>query len=272
MTRRKRISFRQGFTIIELSIAMTFVSLLMIAIAILVVNMTNLYTKGVTIRDLNSVGGMIIDDFVRSIAASPPMPLLENLEDSNSVSEWGAFYREQTGPGEEVIGGRFCTGLYSYIWNTATLDGGSEFVVATANRFAEPYADEELRLVKVTDRDRDYCKSTDEDPLMSPTHPVAATTGSDRTMVLLNDNETGLVLYDFQLFRPNQSTANRQIMYSLSFVLGTLRGIDSNGGSVVTPSNMTCQTPADIGSEFNYCAINKFNISMRTTSNTIGGS
>ena len=269
----KRQHSKAGFTIIELSLAMTFVSILMIFIAVLVINMTGIYTKGVTIKDLNSTGRIIIDDITRSIAASPPIIL-------NDKTTGAPLYYKST-----TNGGRFCTGVYSYIWNNVVSDAGGKTRIygrdtgdTGANEYAGNPSENDLRklgllkplrLVKVMDRSRVYCIEGDKKvELPADLAPGADTGIGTKPIELLGTNDTDLAVYDFKVFDPAQSKANRQVFYSVSFVLGTVRGMGLNGAMTASTA---CKPPSDDAGEFNYCAINKFNVSMRTTSSTLNG-
>lgn len=242
---------RFGFTIIELMLAMTFLSILMITIAILVINITNIYTKGVTIKDVNATGRTLSDDFKRAISASPPV-------DVTNVSSY--FVSDQNG------GGRFCTGLYSYIWNDAEkLKSYLEDPGSAANGLVNNYDDAgkslpPIRLVKVKDITRAYCGPEGggrEGDVKMEYSPID----------LLAQNEADLALFDVQVFAPAANNTTGQRYYSISFVLGTLRGTmeESQYTNGELASNNTCVVPKDFSSEFNYCAINKFNVSMRAT-------
>jgi len=279
---------RAGFTIIEMMLAMTFVSILMVLVAILVINMTDIFTKGVTIRDLNSTGRLVMDDIVRAIAASPPL----NTADRQS-------YFVQT-----PNGGRFCTGVYSYIWNQVVIGPngvprifGSADSDHGANRFGkitpsgayvelsqQEIIDHELltplRFVKVSDFGRQYCGVPGtaawrpyvivEDQRHNPDefitdHSVGTMIG--RPLELLGTSETDLAIADFVVFNPSVSRTAGQVFYSVSFVLSTVRGVTGATDGAITP--VTCQPPAISQTEFNYCAINKFNVAMRTSSQSL---
>jgi len=296
---KKMISkMKEGFTIIELMLAMTFVSILMVLVAILVINMTDIFTKGVTIRDLNSTGRLVMDDIVRAIAASPPLNTgCPNVGVCNPSNK--RFFLETTN------GGRFCTGVYSYIWNKVIIgEGGVPRVFGSessdhgANQFglinhhghhvalSSEDAMEQfelltpLRFVKVSDFGRQYCRVDEggspersyvivEDQRNETGDFLDHTIGTmiGRPIELLGTSETDLAIADFVVFRPSVSSAAGQVFYSVSFVLSTIRGVQGSGDGAITP--VTCQPPAVSQVEFNYCAINKFNVAMRTSSQSL---
>ena len=217
---------KRAFTIIELTIAMAFISVLLISITVLVIRITNLYTKGSTIKAVNSTARFLIDDLQRTVAASPTPSSIRNA------------YRPDRN--------RFCTGTYSYIWNTPR---------GTLNSFSSPDNREELKLVKIEDSTRAYCNARADNTI-----PLAG------AIVLLSPrDESSLILYDFAIFANDARSINtktRQTFYAASFVLGTR----ANNG-LISPT-INCIPPADSNNDFSYCSINKFNFAMISTGNT----
>lgn len=90
---------KRGFTLIELMLAMTFVSALLLAIAMTVIQISNVYTRGLTLKEVNQAGRTISTELKRGISQSAPFAV----------------------PGPKYVvqpwGGRLCVGQYSYIWN-----------------------------------------------------------------------------------------------------------------------------------------------------------
>ena len=83
---------QSGFTIIELMLAMTGIAFLLLFVTYSILHMTNLYSKGVAIRQINQVGRQVSDDVARELryGGAP-----KALKDNN----------------------RLCVGTKSYIWN-----------------------------------------------------------------------------------------------------------------------------------------------------------
>ena len=52
---------KKGFTIIEITLAMTFLAILMVSIATLIMRVTNIYQKGLAMRAINATGTEIIE-------------------------------------------------------------------------------------------------------------------------------------------------------------------------------------------------------------------
>ncbi len=128
----------RGFTLVELMIAMAFIAMLLLAIAMLVIQIGGTYNKGVTMKSVNQAGRAITEDMRRTIAASKPF-------DATVV----AHYNDAAG--------RLCTGTYSYIWNKGSL-------ASPANEYAAgPHSATPIRFVKVIDNGAGYCADPTKD-------------------------------------------------------------------------------------------------------------
>lgn len=67
---------KAGFTLVELSLAIAFLGVLLIAIAVITTNMIAIFQKGVTVKSVNTAGLSIVDDVKRNLSRSDA----ENLE------------------------------------------------------------------------------------------------------------------------------------------------------------------------------------------------
>src|SRR6476659_3635649 len=85
-----------GFTLVELSLSMTFVAVLLLAIALLTMQITGIYRKGLTLRAVNQAGQLVSTDMERTLNVSVPQ----------SVTEV-----------DNAKGGRLCAGTTIYAWN-----------------------------------------------------------------------------------------------------------------------------------------------------------
>lgn len=132
---------KRGFTIIELTLSLGFISVLLVTIAMITLSIITIYQKGLAIRAVNSTGRELVDEFTRSIGAAPALSTANicataGFSGSLSTGEYGRCYsdgaylltfQQYTGSdftlkGQEVKKpikyGAFCTGRSSYIWNT----------------------------------------------------------------------------------------------------------------------------------------------------------
>ena len=94
---------------------------------------------------------------------------------------------------------------------------------------------------------------------------------------MLNQFDLDLMLYEFTIFPISQDAVTLRTYMSGTFVLATLRGNVNimRSGDYCQPDRVTdpitgeviegdTSSLNDLGSEFNYCAINKFNFAART--------
>src|SRR5690242_17663820 len=122
-----------GFTIVELMLAMTFIAALLVAIAMTTVQISHIYNKGLTLREVNQAGRAVSEELQRSIGSSVPF----NVDSASPAS------RYIVRPG----GGRLCLGRYSYAWNYgAALRGGGGPAIYNSYDDGSP-----VRFAKVND-------------------------------------------------------------------------------------------------------------------------
>lgn len=133
-------SYRQkskaGFTIVEMSLAMSFIAALLITIALTITGIMTTFQKGVTLKSVNNVGRNLVTEFTTAINAAPSIDSanLCNIYAVNNTDNClrdGAFnyiFQERVGTATDsatgaVAGGIqyfgiLCTGKYTYAWNT----------------------------------------------------------------------------------------------------------------------------------------------------------
>ncbi|MDO8335641.1 MAG: prepilin-type N-terminal cleavage/methylation domain-containing protein [Candidatus Saccharibacteria bacterium] len=127
---------QRGFTIIELSISMTMLSVLLLIILFSIINITSVYNRGLTLKRVNQSG--------RTIAAS----LQSDLR--SSVPSNLAFRNKEKLAGNDVLTG-ICTGKNSYLWNVWG-EGGAN------TNFKFYNSSELITMVKINDPGAEYCK------------------------------------------------------------------------------------------------------------------
>lgn len=270
---------KKGFTIIETMLAMLFIGIMMVAIAVLVRNVSETYSKGITIKNVNEASRAIIDDLERTISASPTFGAMKVGEtgyatvDTSDVDETGSgdYHVCQTYIGDKCVvnydatiyfnaeNRRFCTGLASYIWNYRDNLENENVDFNTYQGASDPNSPNygrQVRLVKVKDYTRKYCKE------VNTAHEYPTISDEDSPEELIDPSEENLVLYGFVVYenedRKNINPINGQVFYSGSFVLGSWGGVELNG------LNPECVPPGE-ATEFQeyYCSVNKFNFSQR---------
>lgn len=231
------VANKKGFTLIELMLAMSFISVLLIAIAMTVIQISNIYNRGITLKDVNQSGRSISAEMVRSVGENPAFSI-------------------ESGPGTHFIkqswGGRLCVGEYSYIWNYGeAILKDDRAQLNTYNYDIDPSKSEDIiRFVKVLDPRSVYCQTPSEK--INP----------DDSIELLNVGEHNLAIHSFVIDTESTAidTKTKQQLYSISFTLGTN---DQNALTFDSGSNASCKPPSEPGSDLNYCAINRFELTAR---------
>ncbi|MBQ6510542.1 hypothetical protein IJI94_01075 [Candidatus Saccharibacteria bacterium] len=275
---------KKAFTLVELSLAIAFISLLLIIMAALIMGLISIYRKGIAINSINTVGRSIIEDITNSVAESgrynsgDPKTICENFYRGNesAISECvddkarhfitQNFTYDKSGVGNTPRFGIFCTGSYSYIWNSGDAINDNKKVSIKYNHGAKKVLD--FRLLKVKDASRNACKKfikTDEYKLGSATGVSELDldiSPAEDPVDLIAKSDNTLALYYLYVSDPTVNNSSSNIFYSGTFVLATLEG----GVNIMQAGNY-CKPPGDYNSNFDYCAINKFNFATQA----IGG-
>src|SRR5690554_2740424 len=108
MNRRTK---QQGFTLIELTLAMAFISVLLLTIALTIMPIATIYNRGMTYKEVNQAARDVADDLRRSVRNSGVFTI--STTGANTTD-----YVTLRNNANVVIGGRLCLGSTSYIWNT----------------------------------------------------------------------------------------------------------------------------------------------------------
>ncbi|MEI7689634.1 MAG: prepilin-type N-terminal cleavage/methylation domain-containing protein [Candidatus Saccharibacteria bacterium] len=215
---------KKGFTLIELMLAMGFVSALLLVIAMTVIQIGNIYNRGITLKAANESGRSIASELQRSINSSPIFSL-----DDNYVAQ-------------DLIGGRLCTGQYSYVWNYAEAINRGD--VGEMNVYDG--STDQIRFIKVIDQSSKYCKND--------VSGLPEISKSDATE-LLNVGDQSMSIHDFYISSNAYDGKTNQRIYNIRFLIGT--------SDMATINDGTCKPPSEAGSDLTYCAINEFNITAR---------
>lgn len=227
---------KTGFTLIELMLAMTFISFLLVAIAMTTIQISNIYNKGITLREVNQAGRSVSDELQRSIASSVPFDV-----DPDAVSP---RYIVRDG------GGRLCLGQYSYAWNYGDSLAGVSGAPGIVNKYDN---NAPVHFAKVSDPNASLCADA-----------TSSITRADATEMLFS-GDRDLVLHTFTITSHATDAVTGQALYAVSMVIGT------NDAAQITASGTSCRPPADgVGLE-NYCSVNRFDIIARA-GNQVGGS
>lgn len=237
-----RAKMRRGFTIIELMLAMTFISMLLVAIAMTTIQISNIYTKGLTLREVDQAARVISDELQRTIAAAAPFDVTPRVDDSPATATSKYVVRDG--------GGRLCLGRYSYVWNYGKALSGGAGAPAIFNRYDDG---SEVRFAKVTDAGGALCADA--------TLVVKKADAKD----LLVSGDRDLVIHTFTIAQTGNDEEDNQALYAITMTIGT------NDRQQLTTDDTSCKPPAEgIGDEA-YCSVNQFEIIARAGNKSGGG-
>ena len=76
----------KGFTLIELMLSMTFISILLVAIAVTIIQISNVYNRGITLKEVNQAGRSLSNELQRSITSGAPF-MIEEGDGSRYVKQ-----------------------------------------------------------------------------------------------------------------------------------------------------------------------------------------
>lgn len=272
-----------GFTILELALAMAFISFLLLAIGLITVQVSRIYEKGVTIKMVNSNGRELIDEFSRTILASRYDKATDSGGDHFEYTYTGQTYGEVEINGEDKdvpLFGAFCTGNYSYIWNTGyaiNLPDTDEDKEKKARLIVEKDGTEavirepgDFRLLRINDASHEVCVNYAKDNKLSEKDESmhlhgntfrVKTDPSSNLVELLSGSDSDLVLYDLTFYEPALDVGTGDALFSASFILGTTKG----GVDITTSGDYCKSSPDNLNTDFTYCSVNKFNFAARAT-------
>lgn len=222
----------KGFTLVELMLAMSFISLLLLGIAMTTIQVSNIYDKGITLREVNQAGRAVSDELQRNIASSVPFEVDAALPNNKYLSQTG--------------GGRLCTGRYTYAWNFGSALKGGPGAPLIMNRYTAGDTTQ-IRFVKVNDSGGTLCTTTPSLPAIDRSKSTEMLTGGDRD----------LALHSFTITKGAFDATLGQTLYAISMVLGT------NDRAELMTGDTSCKPPAEGTGNENYCSVNQFDIIAR---------
>lgn len=232
-----------GFTLVELLLAMTFISALLLAIAMTIVQIANIYNHGMILKEVNQSSRTISEELDGAIKGSSTFTT-DPAARRYVNNQWG---------------GRLCTGQYSYVWNygiALSLNSSNRNLYTAVNGAGNTTVNgattnSEISFVKVLDAAGAYCipNGTGAYPAVNP---VGATE-------LLRAGDHSLAIHSFAITStPSaQDSLSSQALYRVSFSIGTS---DINA---LTEDRTQCKAPNVAGADPNYCSVQQFTIVLR---------
>lgn len=315
--KRKTLNYsstKSGFTMVELSLTMAFVAVLLITIAVITSNIMTIYQKGLTIKAVNSVGRGLTDEFITGINTAPAVDTTSlckgdfiNQNDAAKVKECKSrhafkfVYQDRRDSEQRQLNGIFCSGTYSYMWNTYYgLNGPHKSTISLRYLKKDGNIDtiNSPRLIRIKDPTYRLCTAKLKTDYTSSYEGVSDSFPETEVLDItrmrndssspenrIDEPEGGMLtafdldleLYEFTIFPISQDNMTLRTYMSGTFTLATTKGnidiirtgdycqpdsvVDHVTGEVVSGDTSSIN---DIGSAFNYCAINKFNFAART--------
>lgn len=225
----------KGFTLIELMLSMSFIAVLLLAIAMTIIQIGTIYNKGIIAKDLNQTARQVSDDFSRTASQSNDLTIATDLRYNSA-------------------GGRLCFGGYSYIWNTAraiqTNDDGLTRYIGRTNIPG---------LVKVPDVGRIYCSVTSVGGFV---HEDIRAADANLSQELLQEGDSKLGVQQLTIIPESvvRDTTTNQVLYTLNLILGT------GNYTAMNATQSACLTPGENDADPVYCTVQPFTIVLRTGS------
>jgi hypothetical protein len=222
-------------------LAMTFISILLIAIAMTTIQISSIYNKGITLREVNQAGRSLSDEFQRSIANSVPFDVTPKIDNSPATATSKYVVRDG--------GGRLCLGDYTYAWNYGASIAGETSAPPIFNKYNDGGV---VRFAKVPDSSGSLCAD--------PTISIPRSGSVD----LLSRGDRDLAVHVLTVQKTASDAGNDQALYAISFTLGT------NDQAQLTANDASCRPPSENVGDEDYCSVNQFDVIARA-GNTAGG-
>lgn len=243
-----------GFTLIELALAMSFVSLLLVAVATLSIQMSKQYSRGLTMKEIAQSGTEASNDIKRTMAQAQLGSKGIQLTKLNNNSGWA-----------------LCTGAYSYIANTPINIETNTNVTRVGGASAASQVP--ARLAKVKDTSSLYCATDTTNPLNASGNKSI---NQDDVTELLGGGSRLLVVRNISLSPNGIPTTGPYVdefrqgrgIYTVNLTIGT--GVESELTTDAL-NNTTCKVPSDQTSNLEFCAIDTFSFTTRVGSASTGG-
>lgn len=227
---------KAGFTLIELMLAMSFIAILLVAIAVTTIQISNIYNKGITLREVNQAGRNVSEELQRSIASSTAFDVTPSAPASKYIVRDG--------------GGRLCLGDYTYAWNYGKAIAGGVGAPSVFNVYDDDHSP--VRFVKVADPSGALCAD--------PTLPIMRSKATE----MISGGDRDLVIHAFSIVKTSDDPNANQAIYAISMTIGT------NDREQLTSNDASCKPPSEGVGDESYCSVNQFDIIARA-GNKSGG-
>ena len=223
-----------GFTLIELLLAMTFISILLIVIAVTVIQISNTYNKGLTMKAVDQAGRTLSTDMRLTLSQSAPF----------NVNTAFHLLRSPGSSLDKPDGARLCLGTYSYVWNFGSSLGNPNATLT--NTYLND--DTEIRFARVRDNGGQYCADTSKQ--------IEKTDATE----LLSAGDRDLAIQNFSIDRVADDPTVGQALYKIVLVIGTN---DQDRIEPLGTIDTACKPPSMDLSQEEFCAVNRFDFTAQ---------
>lgn len=234
-----KLRLHGGFTLVELTIAVAFLSILLMAILSLSLAAGKLYIKGDTNKTINQASRDFGDTVRRDFLATGV-----GLISPEIVIDVGS-------PSEPLASGRICLGTVTYLWNTAALLN-SETAIANSAKVTIGAANTPINFVRITRPQQTYC-----DKNMAGNYPMNIPSTETATELFTGTGR------DYALHSMNIVPVSEQGDRALYRVFYTLGTNEKDTTEKDDAGYIRCKTNDDVAANFDYCSVNDFDMMVR---------
>lgn len=229
----------EGFTLVELTIAIAFLAVLMLAILSLTLSAGKLYIKGDTNKTVNQAGRDFSDIVRRDLLATGA----GTISDTITINGGSAS--------DPLLSGRICLGTVSYLWNTGDLLN-SDTGAANAAKVTMGTSSDPVKFVRIIRPQQSYCEKNG-----SGSYPMNIPSTESATE-LFDGTGRDYALYAMT-FTPIASKGDRG-MYRVLYTLGTN---EPDTTEQDTDGYIRCKPNNSVAANFDYCSVNDFDMLIR---------
>lgn len=221
---------KNGFTLVELMIAMSFLGILLITMVTAIIHISNLYNKGVAIKSINQAGRDVGSAIRRD--ASNISSVAEPIVQPSDASGWL---------------GRMCLGGYTYLWSPA-----DKLAAGTAVKYTSTSTP--VIMARVADGVGAYCV---KDGTGKYSTAVDKTTAQE--MLPSENGDYAMHKLTLERIPPLGTAVAGETLYDVVYTIGT-----NDNGSIDTV-DQSCKPPSggDANANFDFCAVNEFELIIR---------
>lgn len=228
---------QSGFTLVETTLAIAFLSILLMAILTLTITAGKLYVKGDTNKTINQSGR----DFSNAVRRDFLSTGVGAISPQITIS----------GGNATTYSGRVCLGTVSYLWNNADLlnaGPSAKSALVTMGSSQTP-----VKFVRVVNPKQSYCDKspTGRYPMNIPS--------TEQATDLFGGTNRDYALYAMSI-NPVATNGDKGV-YQIIYTLGTneknTTQQDASGGYI------QCKPNDSLTADFNYCAVDDFDMIVR---------